>query len=83
MILKNFIKQINYAYIHIFQKKGYWFEIGLEFLRHALAKIKLICQQPAMPQLSEVHPKSGRVPEIMAGSSRGGLAMFPSEAPLS
>ena len=35
-----------------FVKKGYWFKIRMEFLRPLFAKIKLICQQPAMPQLS-------------------------------
>ena len=36
-----------------------------------LAKITLICQQPAMPQLSGVHHSSG-VPGKMAGGSRDG-----------
>ena len=40
------MKQINYAHISIFCK------IRMEFLRPLLAKIELICQQPAMPQLS-------------------------------
>ena len=47
----------------------------MEFSWPILAKIELICQQPAMPQLSDVHPNS-EVPERMAGGSRGGLAMI-------
>ena len=46
------MKQINYARIDIFHKNGFWFKIRMEFLRPLLAKIELICQQPAMPQLS-------------------------------
>ena len=45
---KGFIKQINCAHIDIFQKKWYWCKIRMEFLRPILAKIYLICQQPAM-----------------------------------
>ena len=48
------MKPISYAHFNIFHKKGYWFKIWMEFLRQILAKIKLICQQPAMPQLSGV-----------------------------
>ena len=51
---KNSINQINYVHINIFHKKGNWFKIWKEFLRPMLAKIELICQQPAMPQLSGV-----------------------------
>ena len=40
--------QINCAHIDIFQKKGYWFKIRMDFLRPMLAKIELICQQPAL-----------------------------------
>ena len=48
------MKPINYAHINISHKKGYWFKSWMEFLRPLLAEIKLICQQPAMPQLSGV-----------------------------
>ena len=48
------MKPINYAHINTFHKKGYWFKIWMEFLRPLLAKIELICQQLAMPQLSGV-----------------------------
>ena len=48
------MKPINYAHINIFRKKGYWFKIWIEFLWPLLAKIELICQQLAMPQLSGV-----------------------------
>ena len=48
---KNFMKPINYAHINIFHEKGYWFKIWMEFLWPLLAKIELICQQLAMPQL--------------------------------
>ena len=48
------MKSINYAHIDIFHEKGYWFKISIEFLRPLLAKIELICQQLAMPQLSGV-----------------------------
>ena len=48
------MKLINYAHINIFHKKGYWFKIWMEFLRPLLAKIELVCQQLAMPQLSGV-----------------------------
>ena len=48
------MKHINYAHINISQKKGYWFKIWMEFFRPLLAKIELICQQLAMPQLSGV-----------------------------
>ena len=40
------------AYLHI--KKVYWFKIRMGFLRPILAKIELICQQPAMPRPSGV-----------------------------
>ena len=46
------MKPIKYAHINISDKKGYWFKIWMEFLRPLLAKIELICQQLAMPQLS-------------------------------
>ena len=48
------MKPINYAHINMFHKKGYWFKIWMEFLRPPMAKIELICQQLAMPQLSGV-----------------------------
>ena len=48
------MKPINYAHINIFHKKGYWFKIWMELLRPLLAKIELIYQQLAMPQLSGV-----------------------------
>ena len=48
------MKPINYAHINTFHKKGYWFKIWMEFLRPLLAKVELICQQLAMPQLSGV-----------------------------
>ena len=48
------MKPINYDQINTFHKKGYWFKIWMEFLRSLLAKIELICQQLAMPQLSGV-----------------------------
>ena len=48
------MKPISYAHINTFHKKGYWFKICMEFLRPLLGKIELICQQPAMPQLSGV-----------------------------
>ena len=48
------MKPINYAHINTFHKKGYRFKIWMEFLRPLLAKIELICQQLAMPQLSGV-----------------------------
>ena len=35
-------------HLNIFQKKGYWFKIWMEFLRPILVKIELICLQPAM-----------------------------------
>ena len=38
------MKQISYAHINTFYKKGYWFKIWMEFLRPLLAKIELICQ---------------------------------------
>ena len=48
------MKPISYAQINISHKKGYWLKISMEFLRPLLAKIELICQQLAMPQLSGV-----------------------------
>ena len=48
------MKQINYAHIDIFHKKGYWFKVWIELLRPLLARIELICQQPTMPQLRGV-----------------------------
>ena len=36
-------------HIDIFHKKGYWFEIQMEFLWQILAQIELIFQPPAMP----------------------------------
>ena len=48
------MKPINYAQINTFHKKVYWFKIWMEVLRPLLAKIELICQQLAMPQLSGV-----------------------------
>ena len=48
------MKPSNYAHINISHKKGYWYKIGMEFLRPLLAKIELICQQLAIPQLSGV-----------------------------
>ena len=48
------MKPINYAHINISHKKGHWFKIWMEFLRPLLAKIEIICQQLAMPQLSGV-----------------------------
>ena len=48
------MKPINYAHIDIFHKEGYWFKNWMEFLQPLLAKIELICQQLAMPQLSGV-----------------------------
>ena len=48
------MKPINYAHINTFHQKGYWFKIWMEFLRPLLAKIELIRQQLAMPQLSGV-----------------------------
>ena len=48
------MKPISYAHIDTFHKKGYSFKIWMEFLWPLLAKIELICQQPAMPQLSGV-----------------------------
>ena len=46
------------VHINTFHKKGYWFEIWMEFLRPLLAKIELICQQLATPQLSGVEANS-------------------------
>ena len=51
---KNFLKPIKYAHINISHKKGYWFKIRMEFFWPLLAKVELICQQLAMPQLSGV-----------------------------
>ena len=51
---KDFIKQIKYVHINIFHKSGLWFKFPMEFLRPILAKIELICQQPAMPLLSGI-----------------------------
>ena len=48
------MKPINSAHINIFHKNECWFKIWMEFLRPLLAKIKLICQQLTMPQLSGV-----------------------------
>ena len=48
------MKPINYVHINMFHKKGCWFKILMEFLQPLLAKIELICQQLAMPQLSGV-----------------------------
>ena len=48
------MKPIKYAHINISHKKGYWFKIWMEFLRPLLAKIDLIGQQLAMPQVSGV-----------------------------
>ena len=48
------MKPIKYAHIDISHKYGYWFKIWMDFLRPLLAKIELICQQLAMPQLSGV-----------------------------
>ena len=45
------------------------------FLRPILAKIELRCQEPALPQLSGVHPNSGVLHRI-AGGSPDGLAMM-------
>ena len=73
------MKPISYAHINTFHKKGYWFKIWMEILRPLLAKIELICQQPAMPQLrvgSKGYPDSPGVQDRMAGGSWGGLAMF-------
>ena len=51
----------------------------MQFLRPLLAKIELICQQLAMPQLSGVSwvgkSASPGVQDRMAGGSRVGLAM--------
>ena len=62
-MIKKVIKQSNYAHIDIFPKKGHWFKILMEFLRPILAKIKSICQQPAMSQCGGVQrgksPSSG------------------------
>ena len=44
------IKQINCVHINIFENKGCWFKIRMEFLRPILVKILLIWQQPAMTQ---------------------------------
>ena len=49
-MIKNFIKQTNYAYINTFHKKRYWFKIRMEFLLPISGKTELICQQPAMSQ---------------------------------
>ena len=48
------MKPINYADINTFHTEGYWLKIWMEFLRPLVAKIELICQQAAMPQLSGV-----------------------------
>ena len=42
------MKQINCAHIIIFHENEYWFKIRMEFLRPILAKMELLCQQPAM-----------------------------------
>ena len=68
---KSFIKQINWAHINIFQKKEYWLKIRMEFLRPILAKIELICQQPAMTRPIGVMGVLDR----MAGGWRCVLAM--------
>ena len=68
------MKPINYAQIDIFHKKGYWFEIWMEFLWQLLAKIELICQQLAMGWKG--WPASPGVQDRMAGGSWGGLAMW-------
>ena len=60
------MKPINYAHINNFHKKGYWFKIWMQFLRPLLAKIELICQQPAMPQLSGVEGVASQ-PALGAG----------------
>ena len=67
------MRPINYAHIDIFHKKGYWFQIWMEFLRPLLAKIKLICQQLAMPQLSGVEGVASQpwVQDRMAGGLMG------------
>ena len=68
----------HYAHIDIFHKKGYWFKIRTEFLRPILAKIELICQQPAMTQWGGVQggkPASSGVLERMAERSRSVLDM--------
>ena len=67
------MKQINHAHINISHKKRYWFKIRMECLRPLLAKIELICQQPAMPELSGVQggttePASPGVQDRMAGA---------------
>ena len=64
------MKQINYAHINIFRKRGYWFKIRMEFLRPLLAKVELICQQPAMPRLSGVQGEASQpwVQDVMAGA---------------
>ena len=69
---KTFIKLINYDLIDIFNQKGYWFKIRIEFLWPILAKIELICQQP---QVSGAHPSS-EVPQRMTGGLWGGLAVI-------
>ena len=70
---KSFIKQINCAHINIFQKKECWFKIRMEFLRPILAKIELICQQPAMTKAHWGHRgalASCRVLDRMAAWSK-------------
>ena len=52
--------------------------IRMEFLQPILAKIELICQQPAMPQWGGVQggkPASSGVLERMAEHTHGALGM--------
>ena len=75
-MIKKVIKPINYAHINIFHKKGDSFKIWMEFLWPILAKIELICQQPAMSQWGGVQggkPASSGVLERMAEPSQGVL----------
>ena len=48
--LRNGWHFVQGRWVNIFHKKGYWFKIRMEFLRPILAKIELICQQPAISQ---------------------------------
>ena len=51
-LISNMIKQLqnkkNYAEFVMVHKAGYWFNIRIAFLRLILAKIEIICKQPAI-----------------------------------
>ena len=78
-MIQKVIKPINYAQINIFHKKGYWFKILMDFWWPILAKIDLICQQPAVSHwggVQEGTTASSGVLERMAEGSHGVLAIW-------